>query len=378
MAARRYKPTRLEPSKGSVYQPAMFFSKSVTAYEREGFRLKKKTLLKRLTLPLLVVAALFLALMGYRYYNLYRFHLEKQTRFMMDTYVTIYAIGPKSVTVSAINSALNRMQAVDAKFNSQNPENAIYTFNHEGIPITDQEILDVTQLALQIARDSDGAFDITVAPLIELWGFYDKSPHLPTQQEISDCLGKVGYQYLILKDGKLQKSKEDVMIDLGGIAKGYAVKEAARVLQKAGVNSALIDAGGDVHALGKKGRDLWKVGLRNPRGNDILGYVEVEDLAVMGSGDYERFFFKNDVRYHHIFNPKTGYPVQGVSSTTLLHPDPMVADAWNTAVFVLGPDEGLKLAEKITEMEVIMVTPSGEVTYTSGLKNALHAVKEVK
>ena len=340
--------------------------------------MKKKTFFKKLTLPLLLVIALFFFLLGYRYYNLYRFHLEKRTRFMMDTYVTIYAIGPKSISLPAINSALNRMQEVDTKFNSQNPLSAVYAFNHQGVPITDGEILEVVHLALQIAQDSDGAFDITVAPLIDLWGFYGKSPHLPTKAEISDCLSKVGYGYLVLKDHRLEKSKAGVMIDLGGIAKGYAIREAARVLKKEGVTSALIDAGGDVHAIGKKGRDLWKIGLRSPRGDDILGYVEVEDLAVMGSGDYERFFIKNDIRYHHIFNPKTGYPVQGVSSTTLIHPDPMVADAWNTAIYVLGPDKGLKFAERIAEMEALMVTASGEITYTSGLKNALYTVKEEK
>ena len=192
------------------------------------------------------------------------------------------------------------------------------------------------------------------------------------------ALARLVINILLLKDAKLEKSKENVMIDLGGIAKGYAIREAARVLKKEGVMSALIDAGGDVYALGKKGRELWKVGLRNPRGNDILGYVEVEDLAVMGSGDYERFFIKNNMRYHHIFNPKTGYPVQGVSSTTLIHPDPMVADAWNTAIFVLGPDKGLKLAEKIADMEAVMVTASGKITYTSGLKNALYTLDKTK
>jgi len=104
--------------------------------------------------------------------------------------------------------------------------------------------------------------------------------------------------------------------------------------------------------------------------------LEVEDLAVMGSGDYERYFIKDGKRYHHIFNPKTGYPAEGVIATTLIHPDPMIADAWNTAIFVLGPTEGLALVEKIPGMEAIMVTTSGEVTYTSGLKNALHSVQK--
>lgn len=351
------------------------FLKSGALHVGEEAGIKKKPLLKKLKLAFILAGAVFLVLLGIRFYNQYRFHLEKQTRFMMDTYVTIYAVGPASITAPAISSALDRMQEIDTKYNSLNPESPIYAFNHQGVPISDPEIIDVVRLALQIARDSDGAFDITVAPLIELWGFYDKTPRLPGEGEIKECLSKVGYQYLALNSSTLQKSKKDVQIELGGIAKGYAVSQAVRALKTEGVTSALIDAGGDVYALGKKGRDLWKVGIRSPRGDHILGYVEVEDLAVMGSGDYERFFIKDGKRYHHIFNPKTGYPVEGVSGTTLIHPDPMVADAWNTAVFVLGPEKGLKQVEKISDMETIMVTTSGEIIYSTGLKNALHELK---
>ena len=103
-----------------------------------------------------------------RLYHLHRFHFEKQTRFMMDTYVTVYAVGPKSITAPAINSALDRMQEVDVKFNSLNPESPIYSFNEQGVPISDPEIIDLVRIALQVAEDSDGAFDITVAPLLEL------------------------------------------------------------------------------------------------------------------------------------------------------------------------------------------------------------------
>ncbi len=337
--------------------------------------MKKKPLIRKLKLPFIILGAVFLVLLGIRFYNQYRFNLEKQTRFMMDTYVTIYAVGPASITAPAINSALDRMQEIDTKFNSLNPDSPIYAFNHQGVPISDPEIVDVVRLALQIARDSDGTFDITVAPLIELWGFYGKSPRIPGEDEIKACLSKIGYQYLVLNGATLQKSKSDVQIELGGIAKGYAVSQAVKALKAEGVNSALIDAGGDVYALGKRGRELWKVGIRSPRGDNLLGYVEVEDLAVMGSGDYERFFVKDGKRYHHIFNPRTGYPVEGVSGTTLIHADPMLADAWNTAVFVLGPEMGLKRVEKIPEMETIMVTTSGEIIYSTGLKNALHELK---
>lgn len=329
-------------------------------------------------LALIIVVLLVLAFIGVRAYNAYRFHLEKQTRFMMDTYVTVYAVGPEKRTSRAVDLALDRMQAVDAKFNMLNTDSPIYAFNREGVPISDQEILDVVRVALDVARKSGGAFDVTISPLAELWGFYGGSPHLPQEQEIKDCLNKIGYRYLAISNGRLEKRKEGIRIDLGGIAKGYAITQAVEVLKAEGVTSALIDAGGDVYALGKRGGKLWKVGIRSPRGEDLLGYVEVEDLAVMGSGDYERFFMKDGKRYHHIFNPKTGYPAEGLSGTTLVHPDPLVADAWNTAIFVLGPKRGLEIVEKIPGMEAIMVTTDGKILYSSGLKNALKAVSKAE
>ncbi len=337
--------------------------------------MKKKRPRKWLILGIMLPAVILAGLFATRQYNRYRFHLEKQTRFMMDTYVTVYAIGPKTKTLPAIDAALNRMQSVDAKFSSRNARSPVYAFNRQNVPITDREILDVVALALRISKDTEGAFDITVAPLIELWGFYGDSPRLPKPEEIQRCLNQVGYSHLILTDAKLQKDKADIKIDLGAIAKGYAVGQAAKVLTDQGVTSALIDAGGDIYALGKKAKQLWKVGIRKPRGDEILGYLEVQDLAVMGSGDYERFFMSGGKRYHHIFDPKTGYPAEGLSGTTLVHPDPMVADAWNTAVFVLGPEKGLDLVERIPGMEAVMVTTSGKEIYSSGLVHALKAIE---
>lgn len=323
------------------------------------------------------IAVLFIGLLAVRIYNSYRFHLEKQTRFMMDTYVTIYAVGPEKITSRAIDLALDRMQEIDTKFNILNPRSPLYAFNHKGVPISDQEIIEVVRLALKVSRESDGAFDITMSPLTELWGFYGDSPHLPREQEIKDVLSNTGYKYLMIKDGKLEKSMENIRIDLGGIAKGYGVGQAVKVLKEEGITSALIDAGGDVYALGKKGGKLWKIGIRDPRGEDLLGYLEVEDLAVMGSGDYERFFIKDGKRYHHIFDPKTGYPAEYLSGITLIHPDPVVSDAWNTALFVMGPEKGLKVIERIPGMETIMVTTSGETLYSSGLKNRLERISRI-
>lgn len=335
--------------------------------------------MKKLKSIFIIVIAVFAGLWGIRSYNARRFYVEKQTRFVMDTYVTIYAVGPKNITSQAVKRALDRIQEISIKFNPLDPKSPLYAFNTQGTPITDKEILDLVRIALDISQKSDGAFDITLFPVSDLWGFTTfnlKPPHLPPEAQIKDALKLVGYRHLILRDGMLKKDNPGVAIDLGGIAKGYALEQAARVLKENGIKNALIDAGGDIYALGKKGRKLWRVGIKNPRAESMLGYVEVEDLAVIGSGDYERFFMQDGKRYHHIFNPKTGYPTEGISGVTLIYPDTVSAQAWAKIPFIMGQKKGLELLESIPGMQAIVVTSEGEVTYSKGLKNMLKVVSE--
>jgi len=331
---------------------------------------------KKLKPVFIIIIAVFAGFWAVRSYNGYRFHVEKEMRFMMDTYVTVYAVGPKQVSSKAINSALNRMQEIDIKFSHLNPKSPVYAFNRKNEPLSDPEIIGLIKIALEISKAAEGAFDITVAPLAELWGFYSKEYYLPEEQQIRNCLANVGYQHLSLEGGKLNKDNPGVMIDLGGIAKGYALTEAVKVLKSQGVASALIDAGGDVFALGKKGKKPWKVGVKDPRGEGILGYVEVDDLAVVGSGDYERFFIKDGKRYHHIFNPKTGYPTEGVVSVTIIYPDPVLAQTLTKIPFVIGAERGLEALNKISGLEAIIITSSGEKLYSSGLKHILNAISD--
>jgi FAD:protein FMN transferase len=331
---------------------------------------------KKLKTVFIIILVVLAALFGIRAFNGYRYQEEKETRFMMDTYVTVRALGPKAITSRAIGLALSRMEEIAVKLNSLDPRSPVYAFNHLGRQISDAELISLIGLGLRISQETDGAFDMTVAPLLELWGFYDKSFHLPSKKAIKDCLKKVGYKHLLLNNGRLKKDADGVMIDLGGIAKGYALSQAAKVLRNEGVVSALIDAGGDVYALGKKGRRLWKVGIRDPRGDGILGYVEVEDLAVMGSGDYERFFIKDGKRYCHIFDSKTGYPTQGVTSVTLIYADPAAAQPWAKIPFVIGPKMGLAALEKVPGLEAVIVTTSGKILYSSGLEHILKVIPE--
>lgn len=323
-----------------------------------------KTSLKVFTIIILVIAAIFVLR------KKPDSSLQKQTRFLMDTYCTIQAFGPKDITDKAITVAFNRMEEIDGKFNSLNPKSPLYTFNVNNTPIRDSEINNLIEIAQEISERSSGAFDITIQPLVELWGFYGNSPDLPERTAIEKCLQIIGYKNLLITENQIDNSSQDIRIDLGGIAKGYALREAAEALKGAGVDSALIDAGGDIYAIGKIKGENWKIGIRNPRGEGDIGVLEVSNLAVVASGDYERFFIKDDIKYCHILDPRTGYPARELASVTVVSPDPVRADAWATALFVLGL-EGMKFVEEAEELEAIMITVDMKLFCSSGLLESL-------
>jgi thiamine biosynthesis lipoprotein len=297
--------------------------------------------------------------------------VRKQTRLMMDTYVTVSAFAPGPKADAGLDSAFARLEQISHKFNHLDTTSPIYAFNERNVPITDTEIIHVLKAAQRISVLSGGAFDITVEPLVRLWGFYDSNPALPQQRQIDSCLKFVGYQNLAIDSGRVTKRNPATRIDLGGIAKGYGLAEAARVLRRLGVDSALIDLGGDVYAIGRKGDQPWKVGVRNPRGDGVVGVVALHNLAAVTSGDYERFFFGPDsVRYCHILNPHTGWPARGFCSTTVLMRDPLLAQGFSKVLFILGP-EALKLADSTEHLEALLITDSMKVITSAGLAGAI-------
>ena len=318
-----------------------------------------------------VIIIVILSFVVWRFFVSSEDGIYKQTRFVMHTYCTIQAYGSKKEANRAISLALDRIEEIDRKFNFRNPGTPLYKLNNTGTPVTDGEILDVVNEALSVSKITDGAFDITVYPLLRLWGFSGASQSLPARSKILGALGKMGYKNLILKDNKLRKTRDYISVDLGGIAKGYAIGEAVKVLKREGIEAALVDGGGDLYALGKLEGRPWKVGIRNPRGKGVIGVIEISDLSVVTSGDYERFFMKDGVRYHHIIDPKTGYPAKGLASVTVFTWNPVVADAWATALFVMGEKRGFALAEKTPDIETLMITTEGKVLISSGLKENL-------
>jgi FAD:protein FMN transferase len=290
---------------------------------------------------------------------------------MMDTYVTISALGPGPKASAGIDSAFARLEQISHKFNHLDSTSPLYAFNERNVPIADPEIIHVLAAAQRISVLSGGAFDVTVEPLVRLWGFYDSCPALPEQRQIDSCLRFVGYQNLIIGDSRVTKKNPETRIDLGGIAKGFGLAEAARVLRQAGLDSALIDLGGDVYAIGRKGDEPWKVGIRNPRGDGVVGIVSLRNLAAVTSGDYERYFWGPDsVRYCHILDPHTGWPARGFSSTTVLMRDPLLAQGFSKVLFILGPD-ALSLADSTDHFEAVLITDSMKAITSAGLAGAI-------
>ncbi len=285
---------------------------------------------------------------------------------MMNTYVTLTVFAPPNRTRLALDAAFRRLEEIEHKFNHLDTASPVYAFNIRNEPITDSELVNVIQLAQTVSEASAGVFDITVEPLVRLWGFYSDNPSIPDRRAIDSCRKLVDFRFLVIADGQVKKQRPAVSIDLGGIAKGYALAEVARVLRDNRVDSALIDLGGDIYAIGKKGREPWRVGIRNPRGQGVIGAMSLHNQAAVTSGDYERYFFGPDsTRYCHILDPRTGWPARGIISATVVTNDPVLAQGWAKVLFILGK-EALPLLEAIPGMQALAVDSEGKTICTRG------------
>ena len=232
----------------------------------------------------------------------------------------------------------------------------------------------VVDQAVSYSRESTGAFDVTVGPLVALWGIGSSSPMVPGETTLQAALDAVDYASVRLNqsDQTIFLPRPGMGIDVGGIAKGYAADEAAAILRDEGVESALLDFGGNILVVGAKPDGTpWRIGIQVPdaaRG-DFLGIVELTDRAVVTSGTYERFFEQDGVRYHHILDTVTGFPVDnGLLSVTIVTDESMRADALSTAVFALGLEEGIAFVESRDDVEAALVTSDLEVHLTSGMQ----------
>jgi len=235
------------------------------------------------------------------------------------------------------------------------------------------EMLRVIKKAQEISELSGGGFDITVGPLTQLWRMARERGILPPPEELKQKLGLVNFRNVMIdQEEKVFLKKRGMSIDLGGIAKGYAVDRAFEVLRTLGYKNLIVNAGGDLRVGGSKLDQPWSIGIQDPRSSEkIMATVTIFDSAIATSGDYEKFFIYQGKRYHHIFNPKDGLPSDGCQSVTIICKEGMVADALATAVFVLGPEKGYVLCQKLKGVDCLIVDKEGKIILSPGLKNRI-------
>ena len=285
------------------------------------------------------------------------------------------------VTVSARSHSIDReslqleiekhLAAINNRMSTYQENSEVSRFNRHTAPDWFPVSLDtatVAAAALEVFQRSQGAFDITVGPLVNLWGFGSAPGErtIPSEESVQTGIARTGSQHLEVRSDPpaLRKKRGDLQIDLSGIAKGFAVDVLAASLEETGFHHYLVDIGGEMRAKGEKGPGTpWKIGIENPSAQEkgVYEVITLQDRSIATSGDYRNYFEANDQRYSHEIDPKTGRPIDHtLASVSVLHASCMRADAWATALMVLGPQEGLALAEDLNlDTYFVVKTESG-------------------
>lgn len=313
-----------------------------------------------------------------------RMEAYSKSFFAMDTYMTFTVYDDDAADArDALREAQVETEALETLFSVTDKESDIYAVNHSGgKPVAVQEeTADLLSFALQMARKTGGALEPTLYPVLTAWGFTTDGNRIPSKDQLVELLEKVGYDRVLVEDGSVTMA-DGMMLDLGSVGKGYAGDRAEQILREKGIHSAILDIGGNIQAVGTKpdGSD-WKLGLRSPFEEGIFGTLQISDRAVVTSGNYERYFIGEDgVRYGHIVNPKTGYPVDnGLASVTVIAGEGKICDALSTALFVMGLEEAeayWRTHQEEQPFEMILVTENREVYVTEKIKDRFNLQKE--
>jgi len=303
------------------------------------------------------------------------------TRLLMDTRVdlTLYGVDKKTSeqVAEAVFSEMERLEMILSRTILSSELSSINEAAGKMWVEVTPEFFAFLKKVLEFSALSEGAFDPTVAPLLDLWGFMGEGqPKVPTEDELRDALTLVDYSLVELDEDALgvYLPLEGMMLDFGGIAKGYIIDRGVEIAREFDLEAFFINAGGDIRMYGKKpSGEKWSIAVQDPRENpDVYSNIAIlrleGDGSIVTSGDYQRFFEINGEKYHHIMDPWAGKPVDHLASVTIVTDDAMTADALSTAVFVLGKELGLSLLESLPGIEGLVVDPEGGVYYTTGLE----------
>ncbi|MEA4971992.1 MAG: FAD:protein FMN transferase [Candidatus Metalachnospira sp.] len=299
-----------------------------------------------------------------------------QTDFLLNTVCTITIYNEKNTEKDSnelITGAFDLCREYENTLSRTIEGSDVYKINHSnGKPVTvSDSTIEVINCAEKYSKDSNGAFDISIAPLSILWNFEGDNPTVPPDAEISALVQEVDYTKVKVNGNDVTLEAPVTAIDLGGIAKGYIADRVSEYLETNNVTSAIINLGGNIYTVGTKpDGNNFNIGIQDPSKTDgsILGYVAVSNKSVVTSGSYERYFIQDGKKYHHILDPSTGYPVEnGLCSVSIISDNSIDGDSLSTTCFVLGKDEGMKLINSLDGVQAIFIDDNGEMYFSDGI-----------
>jgi thiamine biosynthesis lipoprotein len=283
--------------------------------------------------------------------------------FAMDTYIACQVLSADeeqaAKALDAVQAAFMEIDRLTNRF-EQDSEIAAVNRNAGMAPVkVSADVFAMVEISLAWSDRSGGAFNILLGEVMDLWGFGTEKPAVPAGEDLAAALTRTDYHKIVLdkENATIYLPEKGMVMDLGGVAKGYATDKAVAALKAMKIENALINAGGNVYALGSRADGTsWKVGVQDPRDPEgIKAVLQARDTAMISSGDYQRYFEKDGVRYHHILDPANGTPARASAGTTVIMKSATIADILSTTFFVKGPTEGLKLAESLEEVEAVMI-----------------------
>lgn len=301
--------------------------------------------------------------------------VDGQRQLMGTEFLISVAGEDTAVARRAITAALDAVAEAERRLSPHREDSDVTRLNEAagGAPVrVDPRTFEVLELARRVSERSGGAFDVTFAALSPVWrSLRERPPRLPSDQDIERARALVDWRQLMLdrEESTASLQRRGMRIDLGGVGKGHGVDRAGEVLIAQGIENFIVGGGGDLLVRGSKRGTPWRLGIQHPRQrNTLVGALSLpSNSAVVTSGDYERFVMHEDVRYHHIIDPRTGRPARGTMGVTLIAPSATLADAMSTAVFVLGHRAGMVLVEQTEGVEALIIDNRMNITMSEGM-----------
>lgn len=302
--------------------------------------------------------------------------------FAMDTYMEVNAYGDNGE--KAVAKAEKEVNKLDSILSTGKSTSEISKLNKNKKQVVSADTMSLIKESIKISKETNSAFNPTIYPLMELWGFTTKNYYVPKDNEIKPLLNHMDIDNIKIDERKNELSLKDsnMKIDLGAIAKGYTSSKIIDIFKENNIKSGMVTLGGNVQVLGKKpDGSLWKVGIQNPIGEDeYLGVLQTSDKAVITSGGYERNFTKNGKTYHHILDPSNGYPANnGLTSVTIISSDGTLADALSTSLFVMGKDKAIDFYKKSNyNFDFILYTSDNKLIISDGIEDIFSSNLDIK